>query len=57
MNERISLFDLATLPFELYLYKNHALLTVQKTKKQPNVQTPLFGKKDGPSPMNSVSFS
>jgi hypothetical protein len=33
MNERISLFDLIILPFDLYLHRHHVFLQVRKNQK------------------------
>jgi hypothetical protein len=53
MNERISLFDLIPLPFELYLRKHHLFLTFSssESKKDGRVfQSPPFEQKDGRPP-------
>jgi hypothetical protein len=58
-NERISLFDLAFLSFELHLHQHHVFLASSSSENQKAAEffkRRFLRKKDGPSPMKSVAF-
>jgi hypothetical protein len=58
-NERISLYDLTFLPFELYLHKHHVFPASSSSENQKAVEffkCRFLRKKDGPSPMKMSLF-